>query len=64
MKPLAVNPFPSLLILASLALGAVPAFAQKAASPVLPGGDSKAPVSIDAATAMIAFIGPTRDLRR
>jgi len=49
VKPLAVNPFPSLLILASLALGAVPAFAQKAASPVLPGGDSKAPVSIDAA---------------
>ncbi len=41
--------FPSFSSLALIALCATPALAQKVISPILPGGDSKAPVSIDAA---------------
>ena len=41
--------FPSFFALVLIALCATPALAQKIISPVLPGGDSKAPVSIDAA---------------
>ena len=41
--------FLSFSALALIALCAAPALAQKVISPVLPGGDSKAPVSIDAA---------------
>lgn len=43
--------FPSIFApaLMALALGAGPAMAQKLIAPVLPGGDSKAPVSIDSA---------------
>ena len=41
--------FPSFSSLALIALCATPALAQKVISPVLPGGDSRAPVSIDAA---------------
>ena len=44
--------FPSTLapmVLMIAALGAGPAMAQKLIAPVLPGGDSKAPVSIDSA---------------
>jgi lipopolysaccharide export system protein LptA len=44
-----LRPFPSFAALLLIAIGAVPALAQKVISPVLPGGDSKAPVSIDAA---------------
>jgi lipopolysaccharide export system protein LptA len=45
-----VNPFRFLLALGLLALAPAPTLAQKAPAPVvLPGGDSKAPVSIDAA---------------
>ena len=44
-----MRPFPSFAALLLIAIGAVPALAQKVISPVLPGGDSKAPVSIDAA---------------
>ncbi len=44
--------FPSIfatIVLMAAALGAGPAMAQKLIAPVLPGGDSKAPVSIDSA---------------
>ena len=43
--------FPSILapMVLMAALGAGPAMAQKLIAPVLPGGDSKAPVSIDSA---------------
>lgn len=41
--------FLSFSAIALIALCAAPALAQKVISPVLPGGDSKAPVSIDAA---------------
>ncbi len=44
-----MRPFPSLLALVLVAGGAGPAMAQKLIAPVLPGGDSKAPVSIDSA---------------
>ncbi len=45
-----MNHFRLLVAAGLLSLAAAPAFAQKAAAPVvLPGGDSKAPVSIDAA---------------
>jgi lipopolysaccharide export system protein LptA len=45
-----VNPFRFLLALGLLALAPAPTLAQKTPAPVvLPGGDSKAPVSIDAA---------------
>ena len=37
------------MVLMAAALGAGPAMAQKLIAPVLPGGDSKAPVSIDSA---------------
>ena len=43
-----MSPFRSLIALVLLAAGAAPAFAQKAMTPVLPGGDSKSPVVIDA----------------
>ena len=44
-----MRPFPTFSALLLILLGAVPALAQKVIAPVLPGGDSKAPVSIDAA---------------
>ena len=45
-----MNHFRLLVAAGLLALAPAPAFAQKTAAPVvLPGGDSKAPVSIDAA---------------
>ena len=44
-----MRPFLPISALVLIAFGAVPALAQKVVSPVLPGGDSKAPVSIDAA---------------